>query len=338
MHKTASLEGLPRIGFSLGPLLSIGQVLEFARLADQKQNVDSLWIPESWGREAYSTLGALTQATTRVRLGTSIINIYSRTPATVAMAAITLDALSGNRTILGLGSSTPAIVNNWHGQRFENPIGRMKEYIEVLRIMLSGQRVNYDGIYFKVKGFKILHDPPRKNVPILVAAVNKKMLNLASSLADGTLLYLRPFEEMKRTVKVIQSSIKKNSAIGRRFEIITIFITSVSNKEPEKARERAAKTLAFYVAVGEYYNRFLSANGFKNEVEIITEGYRKNGLDSIDKLVPDKMLNSLAIYGTSEECAKSVKKFLSTGITMPVLQVNPAPDSEGSIREMLSTF
>lgn len=91
-----------KIGYSLGPLLSMCEVLACAKMADTQENVDSLWIPESWGRESFATLGAMSQATRRVRLGTSIISIYARTPATVAMAATTLDMLSGNRTIIGL--------------------------------------------------------------------------------------------------------------------------------------------------------------------------------------------------------------------------------------------
>ena len=108
-----------KIGYSLGPLLSMREVLACAKMADSHRNVDSLWVPESWGRESFATLGAMSQVTTKVRLGTSIISIYSRTPATVAMAATTLDMLSSNRTVMGLGTSTAAIVENWHGLKFE---------------------------------------------------------------------------------------------------------------------------------------------------------------------------------------------------------------------------
>ncbi|HEX7031799.1 MAG TPA: LLM class flavin-dependent oxidoreductase, partial [Nitrososphaera sp.] len=118
------------IGYSLGPLLSMQEVLACAKMADSKENVDSLWVPESWGRESFATLGAISQVTKRVRLGTSIISIYARTPATVAMGATTLDMLSGNRTVIGVGTSTEAIVENWHGLRFEKPASRMKEYVE----------------------------------------------------------------------------------------------------------------------------------------------------------------------------------------------------------------
>ena len=99
-------------------------------MADQQESIDSLWVPESWGRESFSTLGAMSQITRKVHLGTSIVNIYSRTPATIAMAATSLDMISDNRIIIGLGASTAAIVENWHGVLFDRPASRMKEYIE----------------------------------------------------------------------------------------------------------------------------------------------------------------------------------------------------------------
>ncbi len=337
------MSSVERIGYSLGPLLSMQQLLAFAKMADKKQNVDSLWVPESWGRESFATLGAMSQVTERVRLGTSIINIYSRTPATVGMAATTLDMLSGNRTVIGLGSSTAAIVENWHGIKFEYPVERMREYVHCLRLIASGERVKFSGKFFKVNDFKLLHQPPRKRVPIMVAAVNKKMLSVASDVGDGVLLYLRPIEELQKTVPTLKkknkSNINNNNTLeSNKFEIACSFVCAVSNKDPLKARQRAAKTLAFYIAVGKYYGKFLSENGFKNEVEQIIFEYNKNGGDAAAMVVPDKMLDSLAISGSSEECKKSIDKFRSTGITLPIIQLNVVDDTESSFMDVLSTF
>ena len=305
----------------------------FAKLADDRQNIDSLWIPESWGREAFTTLGALSQITTKVKLGTSIISIYARTPATVAMAATTLDLLSKNRTTLGLGASTAAIVENWHGLKFEKPLLRMREYIDCLRQMIKGDRVRYSGQYLKVKDFKLLHKPQREKIPLFVAAVNKNMISLASDIADGILLYLRPIEELRNTISQIKANTRNKS-----FEIACVLIGAVSNKQPEKARERAAKTLAFYTAVGKYYNSFLSDNGFGEEVEEITSEYWRNGPDEASKFVSEKMLDSLTISGNSDQCVKSLGRFVSAGVALPIIQVNPVGNPETSIKEMLATF
>ena len=294
-----------KIGVSLGPLLSMDDLLRCAKMADQQQNIDSLWIPESWGRESFSSLGAISQITKNVRLGTSIIGIYSRTPAITAMAATTLDMLSGNRIVIGLGASTPAIVENWHGVHFDMPARRMKEYIELVRLMTQGEKVNYSGKFFKINNFKMLHQPQRKHIPIFMAAVNKKMISIASDLADGILFYLRPFEELNKIADELKQATK-----GKGFEIACSFICAVSNKEPQKARDRAAVTLAFYVAVGKYYSTFLAENGFKTEVQEIIEEYKKSGAETAAKFVSDKMLDSLAICGSSEDCRESLSKFV----------------------------
>jgi 5,10-methylenetetrahydromethanopterin reductase len=326
---------IDKIAYNPGTLLSMEEVLLFAKLADDRKNVDSLWVPESWGREAFASLGALSQITKKVNLGTSIVGVYTRTPAAIAMAATTLDVLSNNRTILGLGVSTPSLVEDWHGTKFERPICRMREYIECLRLMMKGEKVYYSGTFFNVKNFKLSYKPKRQKIPIFVAAVNKHMISLACDLADGILLYLRPMEELRKTVSLIKSRTRKKH---KDFEIASVFIGAVSNKEPEKARERAAKTLAFYIAVGKYYNRFLSDNGFQIDVEQITSEYHRNGLDIASKFVSDKMLNSVTVSGNSEQCIRSLGKFLSAGISLPIIQVNPVGNTESSIREMLSTF
>jgi len=322
-----------KLGYSLGPLISINQLLSCAKMADHRENVHSLWVPESWGRESFSTLGAISQISSKVRLGTSIVNIYSRTPATVAMAATTLDMLSDNRTVIGLGASTPAIVENWHSVQFNRPASRMREYIECLRLIMKGEKVTYNGMFFKINNFKLLHDPNRTHIPIFVAAISRKMVSIAADLADGILLYLRPFEQLKKTSAELKQVTK-----GRTFEIACSFICSISDKEPQLARDRAATTLAFYIATGNYYRDYIGNNGFKAEVDEITAEYRRAGAASAAKFVSERMLRAIVICGTREDCRESLLKFLSTGVTLPILQFNPVGDPESSFREMLSTF
>jgi 5,10-methylenetetrahydromethanopterin reductase len=322
-----------KIGYNLGTLISGKDLLLFSKLADGMKNVDSIWIPESWGREAFSSLGAMSQVTKNVKLGTSIISIYARTPATAAMAATTLDILSCNRTILGLGVSSEAIVLGWHGVKFIDPLERMREYIDCIKLIVKGEKVRYDGRFFEIKNFKLVYEPQRTKIPIYIAAINKKMILLSCTQAEGVLLYLRPIEELRETISFI-----KSHAIDKEFQIGLVLIGALSNKEPEKAKERAAKTLAFYIAVGKYYNRFLAKNGFKIEVEQITAEYHLRGLDFASKYVSEKMLNSLTVCGNSEECIKSLRAFVSKGVSLPIIQVNPVGDSESSFKEMLSTF
>ncbi len=330
------MKDISRIGYNIGTLLSVDAILKFAKKIEQKENTDSLWVPESWGREAFVSLGALSQVTKRVRIGTAIISIHSRTPATVAMGISTLDILSNNRSVLGLGVSTPALVENWHGIKFNYPIEKLREYLQCVKLVMKGTKVFFVGKYYKINNFKILFKPPRENPPIYIAAINDKMIDLSCQLANGVLLYLRPKNELPKAVKNIKKKLKLSGT--KNFEICCAFITAVSDKYPDQARLRAAKTLAFYVAIGKYYNKFLRENGFEIEVENITEEYIKNGLVNIHNFVSDKMLTSLTISGTRDECIKSLREFNQSGISLPIIQINPVGNTENSIRELISTF
>ena len=312
-----------RFGFSIGSLLDIKKVIDFSANADKNEHIDSLWVPESWGKEAFSTLGAISQTTKKVKLGTSIINIYSRTPATIAMGAISIDNLSNNRMIIGLGASTSAIVENFHGLKYDNPIIRMKEYIQSLRLLLqSDEKTNYNGIIVKIKNFKIL-EKSRPEIPIHVAAVNKKMIQTGMEHADGLLFYLRPLEEIKNLIREIKDKKDIHTSL--------VLITSVSNNEPLKSKERAAKTLAFYISVGRVYYNFLLKSDYKNEVEKIYREYHTHGLDKSIEYIPTNMLDDLAVYGSVNDCQNQIKRFINAGIDLPILQINPIKDKEGKL-------
>jgi alkanesulfonate monooxygenase SsuD/methylene tetrahydromethanopterin reductase-like flavin-dependent oxidoreductase (luciferase family) len=321
-----------QIGYNPSSLFNTQDILEFAKQLDFKPQVNSIWIPESWGREAFVMLGAIGAITRRIKLGTSIVSMFSRPPATLAMAASTLDNISLNRTIIGIGASSPILAENWHGIKFVHPLKRMREYVTCFKIISSGETINFDGNFFKLKNIKIMHPSQRKEIPVFLGAVNSGMIKLATEVADGTILYLRPLDELKKTVDRIKSLTSRKS---KSFEICSVFITAVSNKYPDLARERAAKTLAFYVAVGKYYNEFLSSHGFENQVEQITTEYQNHGVENISKFVTDPMLDSLTIYGTTEDCIKSLKRFVSCGVSLPILQVNPVKDNTESITDSL---
>jgi alkanesulfonate monooxygenase SsuD/methylene tetrahydromethanopterin reductase-like flavin-dependent oxidoreductase (luciferase family) len=325
-------EEIAQIGFNPSSLFNTQDILEFAKRLDYIPKVNSLWIPESWGREAFVMLGAIGATTTRIKLGTSIVSMYSRSPATLAMAASTLDNISINRTIIGIGASTPILAEDWHGIKFIHPLDRMREYVTCFKIISRGETINYGGNFFKLKNIKIMHPSQRKDIPVFLGAVNSGMIKLATEIADGIILFLSPLNELKKTVERIKSITPRKS---KSFEICAVFITAISNKYPDLARERAAKTLAFYVAVGKYYNEFLSSHGFKNQVEQITTEYQNHGIENISKFVTDQMLDSLTIYGTTEDCIKSLKRFVSCGVSLPILQVNPVKDNMQSIGDSL---
>ena len=302
-----------RIACSLGSLLSVEEVLQCTELVS-KTKIDSIWIPETWGMENFSMLGAVANNTNTQKIGSSIINIYSRSPSTIAMGSATIDTLSNGRLILGLGTSSVPIVEDFHGEKFENPVQRMREYVEIIRLSLTKKQINYSGKIFNLKNFTLLIDPKRKSIPIYLAAINEKMVNLCWEIADGVIFYLRPLDEMKKTISKMQSQ--------KNIDVACQIITCISN-DSEEAIQRAKKTVAFYISVGKIYRDFLSNNGFKNESNNIFEEFKKSGFKSNHELVTDSMLNSLCISGSPEEAKIQLEKFRNTGIDLPIIQFNP---------------
>ena len=317
-----------RIGFSLGSLLTVNQVLECSKILSETK-VDTIWIPETWGMEDFSMLSAVSNNTSSQKIGSSIINIYSRSPSVIAMGAATIDTLSNGRLILGLGTSSSPIVETFHGYKFEKPVQRMKEYVEIIRLVLSGKPVNYSGEIFDLKDFTLLIKPKRESIPIYLAAVNEKMVNLAWDIADGVIFYLRPLKEMKETIAKMQSK--------KKIDVTCQIITCIS-KDADSAIERAKKTVAFYISVGKVYREFLAKNGFNNETNNIFEEFKKSGFNSNHELVTDSMLESLCIAGTPDECKKQLQNFSESGIDLPIIQFNPVGDASESFKLLKKTF
>jgi len=317
-----------RLAYSLGSLLTINQILDCATHLS-KYDPDSIWIPETWGMENFSMLSMVSQKTTSPKIGSSIINIYSRSPALIAMGAATVDTISNSRLILGLGTSSTQIVEDFHGYQFENPISRMREYVKIIRLILSRKQVNYNGNFFKLKNFSLLIKPPRDSIPIYLAAVNQKMVQLSWEIADGVIFYLRSISELKKTIQKMQEK--------KEIDVACQIITCVSH-DSQKAIDRAKQTLAFYISIGKIYREFLAKNGFQKETEEIFQEFKRSGFKVIHELVPDSMLDSLTICGTPEECIKKFKKFANTGLTLPIIQFNPIDNVAESFALLTSTF
>src|SRR5262249_38604424 len=148
---------------------------------------ESLWSGENWGRDNVTLLSYVAAHTDRIGVGTSIMNVFSRSPALIAQTAATLDELSGGRASIGLGTSGALVIEQWHGVPYRKPLQRTREYIEIIRLALSGERVNYDGEIFHLQRFRLGFNPPRTNIPIYVAALGPKNVELTGELADGWL-------------------------------------------------------------------------------------------------------------------------------------------------------
>jgi len=295
-------------------------ILTCARFADQAA-VESVWIPEAWGRDALLALGAIARETSHVKLGTGIVNVYSRSPATLAMGAATLDELSNGRAILGVGSSGPGVVERWHGIPYKRPLTRVRETVKIARLALSGASTDFQGSFFHVGGFK-LATGPKHAVPIYIAALGPKMLRLAGEIADGVLLYLCSLQAIPNTIKQIENGANEAGRSLEKFDVAALLPTVVSENCRE-AQAAIARAIAYYVGgMGMYYRRIISESGFASEASKINEAWQRGDRNGATKEVSERLINSVALAGSPEECRRRLEDFRQSGVALPIASLS----------------
>ena len=289
---------------------STDELLGYARLAD-RLGYDTIFVPESWSRDAFTTLGAIAAVTDRVRLGPGIVNVFSRSPALIAQSIAALDELSGGRAVLGLGTSGPAVIENWHGLAFERALRRTRETVEIVRLALKGSRVDYDGEIFNLKGFRLGFRPVRDNVPIFIASIGPRNNRLAGEIADGWLPIWLPLQGFGDALK----------EVGSVSEAAPNIMAAVG-KDREQLYDLVRPHVAYYVgAMGTFYRNVVSRFGFQAEAARIHELWQRGRRTEAESVVSDAMVDQLSAVGTAGECRDRLDQFRDLGATLPVVMV-----------------
>ncbi len=272
-------------------------LIERARAADEA-GAHSIWVAEAWGRDAFTMLTLLAEHTTRIRLATGIVNTYSRTPGALAQHFATLDELSGARMIIGLGTSGPQVIEHFHGVTFDPPLSRMREYVDIINLLMAGQPLNYDGKLFKLKrGFTLRFEPPRKHIPIWIASLNKKSVEFTAQKADGWLPVMIPLGRLKDSIADFRAVAKGAGRDPKSVAVkspSTIHVTS----NPDRARAIQAGMLSFYTArMGTFYAEQLTRFGFGDDVRRIREAWAAGGSKAGTEAVSRRLLDEMGYVG-----------------------------------------
>jgi F420-dependent oxidoreductase-like protein len=317
---------------------SLQDIVSCGRLAEEV-GLETVWISEAWGRDAFLALAAVAASTHRIKLGTGIVNVYSRSPATIAMAITTLDELSNGRAILGLGSSGAAVVERWHGLHYQRPLTRLHETITIVRQILSGNTVNLQGRIFQVSDFQLAVQPPTHTIPIYLAALGPKMLRLAGSIADGVLLYLCPMSKIAYAIAHVREGANLAGRPSASVDVAAFLPTFVSENR-EEARRNVAASVAYYVGgMGTYYHRLLTESGFEAEANRIRDAWQRGDRVSATKQVTDQIVGSVALAGTPNECRSRLEEFRRAGVDLPILSFY-IPDEKAlqTVRESIRSL
>jgi len=314
-----------KLGLQLGywgpnpPVDLVGIAQEAERLG-----YDSIWTAEAWGSDAFTPLAWIGAHTTKIRLGTSVVQLSARTPAATAMATLTLDHLSHGRMILGLGVSGPQVVEGWYGRPFGQPLARTREYVDIIRQVLARKApVQSAGPHYPLpyrgegawglgKPLRSITHPLRANVPIFLGAEGPKNVALACEICDGWLpLYYSPYRP-----EVYADSLR---AAKPGFEIAQLVIVNV-NDDLEQALLPVKSMLGFYIGgMGakqhNFHKQLMSRMGFEAEADKIQELFFEGKRAEAVSIVPDQFADEISLVGPIERIRDRLAAWRETPVT-----------------------
>jgi F420-dependent oxidoreductase-like protein len=318
-------------GMKLGLALPYEGSLTFADALELTQRAeslgfDSVWAPEAYGTDAVSMLGALAARTQRIRLGTGIANIFSRTPALLAQTAATLDMISEGRFILGLGTSGHQVVSGWHGVPFDRPLLRMRETVAIIRQVLRRERLLFKGEVFQLEmGLKLLARPVRDTVPVFLATLSPGGLRLTGELADGWMPTLFSPDHMS----IFRTELEAGAgAAGRSLDAVAIapYVPVHVGPDRERARDAVKPWVALYVGgMGSrrrnYYNDVVRRYGFADEARAIQDLYLGGKQLEAIRSVPDALVDAITIAGPDGYVRERLAAWNAAGVDILIAAV-----------------
>ncbi|WP_205875693.1 LLM class F420-dependent oxidoreductase [Mycobacterium camsae] len=303
-----------------------------AEVADlERAGLDIAFVPEAYSFDAVSTLGYLAASTDRVELASGILQLYTRTPTLTAMTAAGLDYVSDGRFTLGLGASGPQVIEGFHGVPYDAPIGRTREVIEICRQVWRRETLKYQGKYYTVplppeqgtglgKSLKLINHPVRERIPILIAALGPKNVELAAELAEGwqPIFFLPEKAQDVWGDALAAGKSKRDPALGDLEVYAGPTLAIGENVEP--LREFVKPHLALYIggmgAKGKnFYHTLATKYGYGPQADRIQELYLSGDKEGAAKVVPDDLVRDLNLIGTREFVNERVAAFREAGVT-----------------------
>jgi probable F420-dependent oxidoreductase len=290
--------------------------IELVRHAENLGFTDA-WSYETLAGDAFTPVAAAAAVTERIRLGTAIVPVFTRPAALIALSAAGVQQLSGGRFVLGVGISTPTIVEQWMGVPYRLPLTRLRETVSALRAAFTGQKVTVSGKAVKINGFR-LGVPPETPPPIYIGAQGELMLRTAGEIGDGAIVnYITP-ETFPRMLKEIHQGARRAGKSPELLEIACRILVAV-DEEQEVVHENLRRELTAYLTVPQY-NRYFEWIGYGNEARSALEAWNAGDRRTALSLVPDHMLGSIFVFGTTEQIVRRLRDYENAGITSTALQ------------------
>lgn len=296
------------------------ETVRAAEIADEA-GMDSIWIPEAWGYDQVPLLTEIALRTKRLRIATGIMNCFSRSPGVVAMTAATLDDISEGRFILGLGTSGKNVIEGLHGIPFEKPLQRLREYVEIVRLLLAGERLakHHGEIFPSLRPFKLVYPPASRKVPIYIASLARKSVQMAGEIADGWLPAFWPVHLYPEGLGWIAEGAAISGRDPKEVDVAP-FMGTVVNDDLETAKSIARWPIGFYLGgMGKFYSQMLTRAGFGPEVERVKKLYDEGKRDEAFAAVDDKLIEATSAVGSMDAVRAKLDVFRAAGVTNPIV-------------------
>jgi len=263
--------------------------------------------------------------------------VQTRTPVILGMATASLNHLAPGRFALGLGLSSKTIVEQWHGLSFTPSLAQIREAVEIVRKVASGERVAHEGKHYRVKGFRLTSPPPKAPVRVYLAALGPEMLELAGEIADGVLLNWIPPEAVPASIEHLKAGAAKTGRTLESFEIASFVRTCVTD-DAAAARETLARDITGYATVDVYASFFRTA-GYPDEVAQVGAAWSAGDRSGAVKKISPRMLDGLGVVGDEAFCRARIAEFAASGLTQPVIvPFAPAGADRGALLRTLRAF
>lgn len=284
---------------------------------------DAVWATELWGRDAFIALTVAAERTERIDLGTAIVNVYGRSPATLAQSAATLTDVADGRVRLGLGTSTAKVVEDLHGMDFDNPPRRLHETIELATAFLDGdERVTYGGELFDVADFPALD----RDIPIYAAALGAANRRATGRVADGWLPHNIPFDQLAEAYTTVADTARQ---AGRDPDDITVspYIPCAVSDDADEAYATIRNHLAYYLGSSDGYKN-AAALSFPDQATRVADAWRDGDRGAARKAVTDEMIDLLAIVGTPRVAREQFETLVARDVVDDVIVCIPVGASD----------
>ncbi|MBI4611418.1 MAG: LLM class flavin-dependent oxidoreductase [Candidatus Rokubacteria bacterium] len=303
----------------------------------EARGYDAAWTAEVGGPDAVTTMTLLATNTRRLEIATGVIPVQTRSPIVLGITAATLGSLAPGRIALGLGVSSEIIVKQWHGLPFRKPLAQLREAVAIIRMVLAGERVTFEGEFYRLKNFRLLIPPPPQPVRIYLGALGPKMLQLAGEIADGVLLNWIPPEAIPESIRQVEIGARRAGRKLDGFEIACFIRVSVAD-DPAPARQWLAREITGYCVV-DAYARFFTACGFGAEVETARRAWQAGDRAGAVKQISPRFLDGLGVVGPADFCRQRLDQFAKAGLTQPVVfPFSPDPTPFPSLLGTIQAF